>query len=50
VRFEPTTKAFARIAIPAGGGVVRNMAPTLDGKVFLAESAVNKVAIVTPRR
>ena len=48
VRFDPGTKAFAKMAIPSGGGVVRNMAATKDGRVYLACSGVNKVAIVTP--
>jgi virginiamycin B lyase len=49
VRFDPKTKSFAEEAIPSGGGVVRNMAATKDGKLYLACSGVNKVAIVTPK-
>jgi len=48
VRFDPRTKAFSKTDIPSGGGVVRNMAATKDGKIYLACSGVNKVAIVTP--
>ncbi|HKN34078.1 MAG TPA: hypothetical protein VJX16_12640 [Terriglobales bacterium] len=48
VRFDPKTKTFAERAIPSGGGVVRNMAATSDGRVYLACSGVNKVAVVTP--
>ena len=33
--------------IPAGGGVVRNMMRTRDGNLALAESGVNRVALVT---
>jgi len=48
IRFDPKTKAFAAAKIPSGGGVVRNMAVAKDGKLYLACSGVNKVAIVTP--
>src|SRR5437667_6980440 len=48
VRFDPKTKTFAERTIPSGGGVVRNMAPTPDGRIYLACSGVNKVAVVTP--
>ncbi len=50
VRFDPKTKTFATEKIPSGGGVVRNMAVTKDGRIYLACSGVNKVAIVTPQR
>jgi len=46
VRFDPKTKSFATENIPSGGGVVRNMAVTQDGRIFLACSGVNKVAVV----
>jgi len=49
VRFDPKTKSFASQSIPSGGGVVRNMAVAKDGRIYLACSGVNKVAIVTPR-
>ena len=48
VRFDPRTKKFSSTPIPSGGGVVRNMVAIADGKVYLAESGVNKVAIVHP--
>jgi virginiamycin B lyase len=48
VRFDPKTEAFARATIPSGGGTVRNMAATADGRVYLACSGVNKVAVVEP--
>jgi virginiamycin B lyase len=48
VRFDPVRRSFARAPIPSGGGVVRNMAATADGRLFLAESGVNKVGIVAP--
>jgi virginiamycin B lyase len=48
VRFDPETKSFSKTAIPSGGGVVRNMAATKDGKIYLACSGVNKVAVVSP--
>lgn len=48
VRFEPQRKHFDSTPIPSGGGVVRNMVATPDGKIYLACSGVNKVAIATP--
>jgi virginiamycin B lyase len=48
VRFDPKTKIFATRSIPSGGGVVRNMVATPDGRLYLACSGVNKVAIATP--
>ena len=50
IRFDPQTQVFSRAIIPSGGGVVRNMAATPAGAFYLAESGVNKVAIVTPLR
>ncbi len=47
VRFDPRNETFQTWIIPGGGGVVRNMMPTRDGNLALAESGVNKVAIVT---
>ena len=47
VRFDPKTEKFQTWAIPAGGGVVRNMMHTTDGKLVLTESGVNVVALVT---
>jgi len=47
VGFSPKTQAFsAPVPIPSGGGVVRNMVATRDGKLYLACSGVNKIAIV----
>ena len=47
VRFDPKTEKFQTFAIPSGGGVVRNMMPTKDGKgLVMAESGVNRVAVV----
>jgi virginiamycin B lyase len=47
VRFDPKTEKFQTFPIlPSGGGVVRNMMPTADGKgIVMAESAEDKVAI-----
>jgi len=50
IRFNPKTEEFARTTIPSGGGTVRNMAATSDGRVYLACSGVNKVAVVEPSR
>jgi len=48
VRFDPKTAAFQTWTIPSGGGVVRNMMPTSDGKgLALATSGVNGLALVT---
>jgi virginiamycin B lyase len=48
IRFDPKTGVFARAAIPSGGGVVRNMAATSDGRVYIACSGVDKVGVVQP--
>ena len=50
VQFNPKTKSFRKWPIPSGGGVVRNMVATPDGKLYLACSGVNKVAIVEVSR
>ncbi|PYV73588.1 MAG: lyase [Acidobacteria bacterium] len=50
VRFDPKTESFARASIPSGGGTVRNMAATSDGRVYIACSGVNKVGVVEPAR
>jgi virginiamycin B lyase len=48
VRFDPKTEKFQTWAIPAGGGVVRNMMTTRDGNnIVMAESALNIVTLVT---
>jgi virginiamycin B lyase len=49
VRFDPKTKSFASTPVPSGGGVIRNMAATKDGRVYLACSGVNKVGIAQLR-
>jgi virginiamycin B lyase len=48
IRFNPKTEEFARTTIPSGGGTVRNIAATSDGRLYLACSGVNKVAVVDP--
>jgi len=48
VEFDPKSKTFASTRIPSGGGVVRNMVATPAGKLYLACSGVNKVAIAEP--
>jgi virginiamycin B lyase len=50
IRFHPKTEEFARANIPSGGGTVRNMAATPDGRIYLACSGVNKVGVVEPIR
>lgn len=47
VRFDPTTESFQSWPIPSGGGVIRHMVATPDGRLYLACSGVNKVGIVT---
>ena len=46
VRFDPKTETFQTWIIPGGGGVVRNIMPTKDGDIAIAESGVNKVGLV----
>jgi virginiamycin B lyase len=46
VRFDPKSATFQTWAIPSGGGVVRNMMPTRDGELVLAESGAGKLALV----
>jgi len=46
VRFDPRSETFSTKPIPSGGGVVRNMVARPDGRLYLACSGVNKVAIV----
>ena len=50
IQFDPQTEKFARAAIPSGGGVVRNMATTADGRVYIACSGVDKVGVVERAR
>jgi virginiamycin B lyase len=50
VRFDPANERFQTWIIPSGGGVVRNMMPTSDGRgLALACSGVNGIALVTIR-
>jgi virginiamycin B lyase len=49
VRFDPKTEKFQSWPIPSGGGVVRNMSKTKDDNLAMAESGVNRVALVTLR-
>jgi virginiamycin B lyase len=46
VRFDPRSEKFQSWPIPSGGGVVRNMMPTQDGRLVLAESGAGKLALV----
>lgn len=46
VKFDPKSQSFSSEPIPSGGGVVRNMVATPDGRLYLACSGVNKVAVV----
>ena len=50
IRFDPKSQEFARQVIPSGGGTVRNMAATSDGRIYIACSGVNKVGVVEPGR
>ena len=46
VRFDVTAHTFQTWIIPGGGGVVRNIKTTPDGNIVMAESGVNKIALV----
>ncbi len=48
-RFDLRTERFETWAIPSGGGVVRNMTATRDGKLVLACSGVDRIALVEIR-
>jgi virginiamycin B lyase len=48
IQFDPKNEKFARANIPSGGGTVRNMAATSDGRVYIACSGVDKVGVVEP--
>jgi virginiamycin B lyase len=50
VRFDPALNQFTKWAVPSGGGVIRNMAATTRGDVYIACSGVNKVGIVRVER
>ena len=46
VRFDLKTEKFQTWIVPGGGGVIRNMKSTPDGKLVIAESGVNKVGLI----
>ena len=46
VRFDVTAHTFQTWIIPGGGGVVRNIKATPDGNIVMAESGVNRIALV----
>ncbi|MBV8564582.1 MAG: hypothetical protein JO273_03900 [Methylobacteriaceae bacterium] len=46
VRFDPASEKFQTWLIPSGGGVVRNMMATHDGNIVMAESGVDRIALV----
>ncbi len=46
VRFDPASEKFQTWIIPSGGGVVRNMMTNHDGNLVIAESGVDRVALV----
>ena len=46
VRFDPAREAFQSWIIPSGGGVVRNMMTDREGNLVIAESGVDRVALV----
>lgn len=46
VRFDPRTKSFALWPVLSGGGVIRHMAATPRGEIYIACSGANKVGIV----
>lgn len=47
VRFDPKSRTFARWSIPSGGGIVRHMAATPKGDIYIACSGVDKVGVVS---
>jgi len=46
VRFDPKTEKFQTFQIPGGGGIVRHMVPTPDGKIAMAMSGLSTVGLV----
>jgi virginiamycin B lyase len=51
VRFDPKTSQFQTAPIPSGGGVLRHIDVSKDGKdLYIASSGVNKVGIVKINR
>jgi len=49
VRFDTKTERFQTWVIPTGGHVVRNMMATREGNLVLANSGINRVALVEVR-
>src|SRR5262249_26968950 len=45
VRFDPKTEKIQTGAVHSGGGVLRNMMTWKDGKLAIAGSGINKVAV-----
>lgn len=50
VVFDPRKTSFQKWEIPSGGGVARHIVVTPDGKLYLTDSGVNKVAVPEIRR
>ena len=50
VRFDMKSEKFQSWLIPGGGGVVRNIKSTDEGNIVMAESGVNKIALVQVTR
>ncbi len=48
VRFDPRSRVFASMPIPSGDAMIRNMVATPDGRLFIAESNTNRVAVLRP--
>ena len=48
-RFDSRTENFETWAIPSGGGMVRNMTATQDGRLVLACSGIDRIALVDVR-
>jgi virginiamycin B lyase len=46
VRFDPASERFQTWPIPSGGGTVRNMMADHDGNIVMAESGVDRIALV----
>jgi virginiamycin B lyase len=46
VRFDPVGEKFETWFIPSGGRVVHNMMANHDGNIVMAESGVDRVALV----
>jgi virginiamycin B lyase len=50
VRFSPETKHFEKWVVPSGGGVIRNMAATRGGDIYIACSGVNNIGVVSQQK